>query len=528
MSSTLLTNAMIHTGRTEQEVFGAMRVENGRIAALYDERFPSAPADRTLDLQGQHVYPCLIDPHVHLLLTVAVMAKGFSLCRITPEGVQPSTLAGVEERLRSYAAAQKPNAIIACSNYILTAMDCRRMPTRQELDDWCGGRPTVIYNIDGHSTSLSTAMMRLLGMDPEGHSGVLQGEENERAQGRIISRVGQSITPADLAKGVAEFQNSCAAYGISVVGALEGNGDDPKDPTTALIVQLARHFEVGVRLYPQYTDLKRVLKLRRYMKQPRVGGCGDWEMDGAAGSHSAAFYEPYLDTGTAAPCYYSQPFVDDLVRRAEAAGYQTASHAIGDAAIERILHAYECNPTRHLRRIEHCEFMNDSSFRRIAAGNYALVMQPGYAWIDQRYLHTYDQYLSPAVRGRMKLRSLLQAGVCVSGSSDSPVQDLDPWLQMLGMTQFYNSSESITPFQAFQCYTLQAARALEEEAERGTLEVGKAADFFTAGCDLFALAPQDIVSFRPSSTWYGGREYQKKKGAVAELAAMMLRPAKKI
>ena len=88
-----------------------------------------------------------------------------------------------------------------------------------------------------------------------------------------------------LAKGIAKFQNACAAYGISVVGALEGNGDSPKDSTTGLIAKLARHFDVDVRLYLQYTDLNRVTPYRKYMTKPRVGGCGDWEMDGATGSH---------------------------------------------------------------------------------------------------------------------------------------------------------------------------------------------------------------------------------------------------
>ena len=128
----------------------------------------------------------------------------------------------------------------------------------------------------------------------------------------------------------------------------------------------------------------------------------------------------------------------------------------------------------------------------------------------------------------MKFRSLYEAGICLCGSSDSPVQDIDPWLQMLGMVQFYNEDESVSPWEAFCCYTKNAARAILEEDERGTLEKGKAADFFTAGENLFELPPEKIVSFRPSKTWYGGKEYRKMKGTAAELALMLLRPAKKI
>ncbi len=530
---TLFWNAKIHTGRTEQECFGSMLVRDGRIVRLYESAHPSFDDSRrsdafpprkteSVDLHGLHVYPCLIDPHQHLLLTLASMAMGFEVCQITAEGVRPNTLKGVEQKLRAYAAGKKKNEIIAASNYILSVMDEPRMPTKDELDRWCGNRPVVVYNIDGHSTSLSSAMLRLIGTDPTNHSGVLSGEENERAQGRIISKVGGGITLSALARGVAAVQNSCADYGIGLVGALEGNGDSPDDPTTGLLVRLARHFSFDVRLYLQYTDLRRMEPFRKVLRHPRIGGCGDWEMDGSVGSHSAAFSVPFLDSGCSAPCYYSREEVSCLVKQASAAGCQIASHAIGDLAVERLLDAYEQCPSERLNRIEHGEFLSDDSLARITRGNYAVVMQPGYSWIDRRYLHTYERFLPPSALSGMRLRSLYNAGVCVCASSDSPVQSMDPYLQMLGMVRFYNEAESLTPYEAFRCYTLHAARAMEEEADYGTLEPGKKASFFTATQDLFSLQPEELVAFRPNGTWYSGKKYRRKKGSIAELAALLL------
>ena len=205
-----------------------------------------------------------------------------------------------------------------------------------------------------------------------------------------------------------------------------------------------------------------------------------------------------------------------------------ASHAIGEAAVERILHALEQLHSPRMHRIEHCEFVSEESFRTLCKGKYAVMMQPGYSWIDKRYLHTYERYLPTELFSKMKLKSLVDAGVCVCGSSDSPVQDMDPYLQMLGMVQFFNEEESLSPFQAFRCYTANAARSIEEEAIRGTLEVGKKADFFTADRDFFTLSPREIVDFRPVETWYGGRKYRQKKGTVPELLAMLLRKPKQI
>ena len=270
MKDTLFYNAKIHTMVSETDLASWMLVRGGRIEAIGSGDAPEAPRAVREDLQGRHVYPCLIDAHTHLLLTLGVMAMGFNACEITENGVEPHTVEGVGERIRAYALRRKKNEVIAINNYILTAIDERRMPTKEELDDWGGGRPVVIYNIDGHSTALSTAMLRLIGIAPEGHSGVLQGEENERNQGRIIDTVSSLITLPVLAKGVANFHDYCAAYGIGIVGALEGNGDSPKDPTTKLIAQLARHFGVGVRLYLQYTDFERVRPFEKYMKKLEV------------------------------------------------------------------------------------------------------------------------------------------------------------------------------------------------------------------------------------------------------------------
>lgn len=522
MDSVLYYDGVFHSGLSREDAFSCMSVSGGVITGTYRERPEGLRFTREVSLGGRHVYPCLIDGHIHLLFTIAVMAMGFNICEIGSQGVTPDTMSGVAAKVRDYASRQKKGAVIAANNYILTAVDERRMPTREELDDWAGGRPMVMYNIDGHSTSLSSAMLRLIGIEPEGHSGVLQGEENERVQGRLTDVVGAHMTLPLLAKGIAAFQNACAAYGIGVVGALEGNGDSPRDPMTALLVRLAGHFDVGVRFYFQYVDIKRAERFARYQKHPRIGGCGDWEMDGATGSHSAAFRQPYRDTGKTSPCYYEQDFVNALVREADEKGYQIASHAIGELAIERIIEALDRTSSGRLHRIEHCEFHSDASLEDLKKCRYAVMMQPGYAWIDKRYLHTYTQFLPQEIVDRLKFKTLYDAGICLCASSDSPVQDLDPYLQMLGMTDFYNPAESIGAFDAFRAYTLNPARALLEEDELGTLEPGKRADFFTAERDMFALSPSELADFRPVQTYYGGKPYRVKRGSVGELALSLL------
>jgi len=521
MKSTLFYNGIFHSGTTEDAVFSYMTTEDGMITGTYANK-PLGTFDQEISLDGAHVYPCLIDAHLHLLFTIVSMAMGIQACEVTANGIDPPNIAGVEQRIRAFASKQKKGVPLLASNYVLSAIEEHRLPTKQELDDWAGGRPIVVYNIDGHASALSTEMLKLVGIDPESSDGVLSGEAHERIQGRLTDVISKHVGLADLARGTAMFQNACARYGIGIVGALEGNGDSPKDGGTALLVKMARHFDIGVRVYFQYFDLSRVQGFAKYQKHLRIGGCGDWEMDGSSGAHSAAFSVPYIDTGKSAPCYYSQEEVDNLVRRADKKGYQIASHAIGDAAIERIITALNQTGSGRLHRIEHCEFLSDESFEELKAGRYAVVMQPGYAWIDKRMLHTYTQFLPPEITARMKFKSLCDAGICVCGSSDSPVQDMDPYLQMLGMIEFYNEAESVTPYEAFRTYTINPARAILEENEYGTLEPGKHADFFTADENFFSLTPEGVRDFRPTATYYGGTRYKEKSGSVLEFIRMMM------
>lgn len=527
MSSTLFYNAVFHSGISEEDEFSYMAVEKGIITGTWKKRPADLRFEKEIDLRGKHVYPCLIDGHMHMLFTIAVAAMGFDACEITPEGVRPDTMDGIEEKIRAFAAGCPKNAVIAASNFIITAVKECRLPSREELDDWAGGRAIVIYSIDGHSSALSSKMLEKLGIGPEGHSGILSGEAHERNQGKLTDIISASITLPVLARGIAKFQNTCAEYGISVVGALEGNGDSPKDPTTALIVRLARHFDVGVRFYFQYMDVDRAEKLSRFQKHKRIGGCGDWEMDGSVGSHSAAFALPYSDTGEAAECYYSQEQVDKAVTEAGSRGFQVASHAIGDRAIARIAESFNAVDGSIYNRIEHCEFITDETLSKLDGEKYAVMMQPGYAWIDKRYLHTYESFLPERIIRGMKLRSIGEK-VRLCASSDSPVQSMDPYLQMRGMTEFYNPEESVSAFEAFRAYTANPAAALLEEGERGTLEPGKAADFFTADGNLFTMTPEEISGFRPDECLYGGKKYRKKSGTVAELLLSLLTPPKKV
>lgn len=516
--------------------------------------------DQYINLEGMHVFPALTDSHVHLLYTMILAASSFNICEITAEGIAPDCMAGVEQKIRNYCGAHPKQKIIVANQYILSAMKEKRLPSRQELDEWTGGRCMIIYNIDGHSSSISTALMEKLKLPEQGSDGRFFGEAHEFMQGKVTNLIAASVTPSVLAAGIANFSNMCAHYGISRVCAMDGNGDVKHDFLTRLLAFVASRMEIDVRLFPQYMELERAEKYKRLQKFPRAGGCGSWELDGSVGSHSAAFYVPFIDNGEKGHCYYKDDFILGKVREAHEKGLQLSSHAIGEAAIDQIVGCYEKvlglgdgredgaagrvtdegtaaegqrngekRKSTPMPRIDHFEFPSASAVEKIKRLPVALTVQPGFSWMDKRYLKSYEQFLpKEKVRQQIPLRKLTEAGVCICGSSDSPVQSMNPYEQMLGMVEFYLPEQSLTPFQALRTYTAEPARMLGEEMESGTLEVGKKADFFVARKDFCQAEPEEIGAFCAEYLVKDGRRFEEKKGTVRELLKMLLRRPKKI
>lgn len=531
---TLYHHGVIHTLRTETECFSALGVEDGRIVFLGEDN--PAHWDETVDLAGMHVYPALTDSHLHLLYTMVLSASSFLLCEVNETGVEPRSLAGIERRVREYCAQHPRQKLVVANGYMASALAEKRLPTRQELDAWTGGRRCVVYSIDGHSSAMSTALMEALDIAADGHSGQFSGEEHEFMQGKVTNLIAASVTPAVLARGIANFSNLCAHYGICRVCALDGNQDAEKDPTTGLLAFLAARMGPEVRLFPQYTDLARARPYFAKQATPRMGGCGAWELDGAVGSHSAAFSAPYADNGAQGHCYYDAGTVRDRVRQALAEGVQLTCHAIGEDAISQIMDLYAellpAGPRKAhapMPRVDHFEFPRRQAVEQAKRLPLAITVQPGFSWLDKRYLHSYTQYLPPEkIAQQVPLKELWEAGVCLCGSSDSPVQSIDPFAQMLGMTEFYLEEQSLTPYQALCTYTVNPARMLGEEADWGTLEVGKRADFMVLERDFLQARGAEVGAFHAEYLVQNGRRRQPLRGTVGELARLCLRKPKKL
>lgn len=527
----LYTDARIVPMSGENDRFTCMGVEDGKISYLGNE-VPAGAYDCVIPLGGRFVYPTLTDSHMHLLYSIVLSACSFNICHMTEKGVMPDSLIGIEQEIRAYVKTHPGNGLIMVNQYIASAIKEGRLPSAAELDEWTGGRETVVFNIDFHSCSLSTSLAEKLGLKTE--NGVLSGEAFDMHQGEITNYASNGVGIRLLAKGLGEFTNTCLDFGITRVCALDGDGDcaPGKDSLLSLLVFLSRRMDLDVRLFPEYMNFGVLDKLGAKMRNLRIGGCGKWELDGSVGSHSAAFYHPFVDTGTVGKLYHDDAKIRGLVREGLEKGIQLSTHAIGTVAIDQIVDAYRASASLipengPMPRIDHYEFPSREAVEFVKGHRIAVTLQPGYAYLDKRCIHSYERHMDPAdIERIVPLKELADAGVLMLGSSDSPVQGVDPYEQMRGMTDYYDPAQSLSAYEAFSTYTVNAAKALGEND--GQLCVGAPANFFVSRSDLLHASPEELCAARADEVYLRGKKLKKKKGTVGELLALMLRRPKKI
>lgn len=493
-------NARLVTGDT------ALAVLHGRIVALGDDA-RELSARRRVDLGGGFVAPGFHDAHNHMAwFGMGLDDVPLSDCRSVDE-----VYAAVARR----AAELPAGSWVVGSGYDQNKLAGGEHPDRHGLDRAAPGMLVRLKHTSGHMTLVNSAVLDQLDLAnvPVGGDVVLSSDGSPtgllREQAQLLLRPLTYPTPLEsVVRGLDRASRQYLSEGItSVQEAGIGGGLVGETPAELAAYQLAR--ERGV-LRVRSTVMVAASVLHDLPDGAGFGldlglrtGLGDeWLRigpmklfaDGSLVGRTCAMHEPFA--GEPDNRGYFQVPEDELartIRQAHDAGWQIATHAIGDRAITVVLDAYEAALTAtprvdHRHRIEHCAVLPPAELTRLAS--LGLIASPQGRFVNELGDGMRAALGEARVPWCYRLRSVLDAGCVLPASSDRPVVDGAPLLGLADMVHRRTSTgepfsveEALTPAEALRAYTYGSAYATFAESYLGTLEPGKLADFVVLSAD---------------------------------------------
>lgn len=544
---TIYTDARITTLDPSRPTARRLGVQSGRIVAV-DDDLDGVSATQIVDLGGAPVVPGFNDAHYHL------SAFGVRLLQLDLRADVVANLHELYRVVAEHAADLPQEAWVIGAGYDQNKLGAH--PDRERLDQASGGRPVFLQHCSGHLGVVNSVALQRMGIGESVSStaiagGTIDTDTTGRPSGllaehavevafetagpasaeRFVEAIGRASDEA-LASGI----TSITEPGVGTSGMLGNNCAD-----LAAFAQARKRGLLGVRtnVMPVADVLHEITPFEE--DRPWFGldlgvasGFGDewlkvssvkFMVDGSLIGGTANMTQPYADrpeeTGYLRD---DRGLIVDRIVRAHEFGWQVATHAIGDAAIDVVLDAYERAQRLHPRpdsrhRIEHCAVTRPDQLPRLAELGVIPVPQG-------RFIHELgDGFIralgAPRTEWCYRGRSFLDAGLPLPGSSDCPVVRGEPLLGMHDMVNRTTSSgqtlgvaEALTPLEALHAFTTGSAFAAHEETVKGSLAVGKLADFVVLSDDPLQVRPGRLSSITVGATVVGG-QVRYDAGAVA-------------
>lgn len=526
-------NGHIYTGALP--LVQAFAVEDGRFVfagSSEDAKALMAENDELTDLNGRFVCSGFNDSHMHLLS----FGKAMNEAQLA---AHTGSLADMLKCLKDFYAEHPPKegAWLMGRGWNQDYFaDAERMPDRYDLDQVTDQIPVCAVRACGHCLVVNSRALEVLGVTENtlqpagGRIGMEEGKLDGRFFDNAMDMVYQAIPAPDRETLKDMIRTACRT--LNSYGITSSQTDDycvfravPWKIVNEVYRELEASGELTVRVYEQsnFTDLP---GLKEFIEAGNYTGAGTELFkigplkmlgDGALGSRTAFLSRPYADDpSTAGIPVFSQETLDEMISYANEQGLQAAVHAIGDACLDRVLHAYEKALKEHPRKdhrhgIVHCQITRADQLEKIAELGLHVYAQSIFLDYDT---HIVEQRVGKELASTSyNWKTLLQKGVSVSNGSDCPVELPDALASMqcaVTRTSFsgheapYLPEQSFTVQEALDSYTIRGAESSFEEGIKGRIRPGMLADFVVLDQDPFETDPEKIRDIPVRGTWLRG------------------------
>lgn len=518
----IIENARIYTLNAQSEIVEAMAIKQGKIMAIgkNNEIAKKFAAKKRLNVQGKTIFPSFIDAHSHFV--------GYG------QGLQEVNLWGttswqeVVERVQAFAQTHTEGWLIG-RGWDQNDWQNKEFPTKEALDLAFPNRPVLLTRIDGHAAIVNQKALDLANI--KAGQAIVGGEmvvKNGSLTGVLIdnaidwvTKEMPAITEKQFFKHVLAAQKECFAVGLTTVS------DCGLDYTNLEgLEKMQREKLLKMRMYVMLSDERKnyeYLFKRGKVKTPFMT-CRAFKLyaDGALGSRGACLLHPYQDR----PNYVGfllkdKNYYEAVLKRLYENGFQACTHAIGDSANRLILNIYGqlLRGTNDRRwRIEHAQVVNEQDFHSFGKFNIIPSVQPTHATSDMYWA---QQRLGlQREKGAYAYKRLLGENGWLPLGTDFPVEQIDPLLTFFAAVarrdakffpkEGYQIENALSREEALRGMTIWAAKSQFEDHEKGSLEIGKYADFVILSQDLMTIEIDKILQTKVLSTFLGGEEVFKR------------------
>ena len=480
--------------------------------------------NRIKDLGGNFIFPGFIDAHAHL------KGIGYREMNLNLQGA--NSLKEMLTQVEIYANGLESGKWVIGRGWIEKKWPEGRFPTIKELDMISPDKPMALERADGHAiivNSLALEMANITGNTPDPVGGKIDKDESGKPNGVLIDKASllvESIIP----KRTREDEKQALKAGLERTAMMGWTQlQDAGSPLSdyEILKEIREEEGLPVRIHMYISDGEDALKFINtgpYFDEDHylISRGVKLYADGAIGSRGAAFFEKYDDYETKGLIIFQKEETMPKLIKSLVNGIQIQTHAIGDLANSITLDWYEeaFNSVKLENRlienprwrIEHAQNILPEDQIRYSDLDIIASMQPSHAIGDLHFAH--KRLGEERLDNAYTWRNLIDLGVTIAGGSDAPVEIGDPRIEFKAAVSrkdldgfykdYWNIEQSVSREEALYMFTKWASYSVFEEDIKGTIEVGKLADFTVFSKDLMTIPEEEIMSSEVVMTIVGG------------------------
>ena len=504
----VLKNANVITMNPRQPTAELIAIKDDKISLVANNQELEQVAGvktKIIDCQGKTVVPGFNDAHCHIHSSIR---KLFSL-DLSPSSV--SSIAGIKAAIHQRAQNTPPGKWLTGTDYNEFYLAEKCHPNRWDIDEVAPHHPVVLSHRSLHACVLNSLALSLAGItkettEPPGaliNRDLTTGEPNGilfEMLGHIREKVLPSLSEKELTKGIALINQHYLSYGITSLQEATISNDFGR-------WQTFRRFKQNGKLKSRLSVMPGIEALGQLQEAGLTPGAGDSQL--RLGGAKIMVNE------TRGKPHPPQPELNQSALTAHQAGFQLAIHAqtpsTVEAAITALEYVYTHSPQAGQRhRIEHCSVCPPPLLKRLSKLPVVVVTQPPFVYYSgERYLATVPADQLPWL---YRIKSLLDSGLTVAGSSDSPIVPDNPLVGIYAAVtrqaksgQQLLAEERVSVEQALAMYTTNGAYVSFEENIKGSIAQGKLADIVVLSDDPTKSLPEQIKDIKVEMTIIDGK-----------------------